>query len=138
MSSFTSALEFKRVSGGLVLTKPFTFYYNDDLTGEYITIPVGHFFNGATIPKVIQKLFGFDPFSRYWLAASIIHDALVGEFYDCLPVSPSNRILSWREATKWFNKAIKVTEDNYISCPYFYRKAFILAVTLYGIFSRRL
>lgn len=134
MSSFTSPIEFSRVSGGLILTKPLTFYYNDDLTGSYITIPEGHFFNGASIPKVFQKAFGFDPFNPYWLAASIVHDALIGEFCDPVPILPENKILNWNDSADWFNKALKVTQGIYGNCPKLYRKLFVSSVKIYGMF----
>ena len=134
MSNFTNSLNFIKTDKGLILQDPLTFYYNNDLTGEYIIIPKGYLFNGASIPKWIQKVFKFDPYNIYWLRASIVHDALVGEFCIPIKIQPSNKILTWKESSAWFNKALKVTEKNYKNCPKIYRKSFVISVNLYGYF----
>lgn len=134
MSSFTEPLAFVNANNGIILTRDLTFYYNDDLTGSHVTIPAGHYFNGASIPKPIQKIFGFDPFNNYWIAASVVHDALIGEFDNPIPVQPDNRVLSWNEAAKWFEKALKVNNGIYGNCPLMYRILFVNSVKVYGFF----
>jgi len=137
MSSFTDHLSFSIYKKGLYKTRTeFVFYYNDDKTGEYLIVPAGTIFNGASIPKPIQKLFNWNPIDPRWVQASVVHDCLVGEFtlrsFVVNAEQKTIRQLSWNEAAKWFDKALKV-KTSYNNCPKEYRHTFVLAVRFYGI-----
>lgn len=136
MSTFSDKLQYISVKTGLYkTTQDFTFYLNDDLKGKYVFVPSGTIFNGASIPWVIQKLFGWDPMDPRWVQASVLHDGLVKEFGQQLFIQdgPRGYIPSWNEAANWFNKALKVKTEQY-KCPRRDRIAFVAAVKVYGIY----
>lgn len=137
MSSFTEHLKFKHYKDDLfITTKEFRFYYSNYKTGEYLAVPENTIFNGASIPKPIQKLFNWNPIDPRWVQASVVHDCLVGEFtlrsFVVNDEQKTIRQLSWNEAAKWFDKALKV-KTSYNNCPKEYRHTFVLAVRFYGI-----
>lgn len=136
MSTFTEPLSFNYVSKNrYITTESFRFYLNDDLTGEYVEVPKGTVFNGASIPKVIQKLFRWNPIDFRWLQATVLHDALTGEFGDKLKTS-QGRTLNWKESSHWFDAALRVKREQYNTCPKLYRRLFVTAVRIYPTLLR--
>lgn len=143
MSTFSDELTFSEITG----TSPklyrtenaFTFFYNDDKTGEYVYIPAGTVFNGASIPNIFQFLFNWNPIDPRWVQASVIHDCLVGEWGGKFHVTNNetkrSRLLSWAESAKWFDKALKIKTVQH-NCQNRYRRVFVLAVRLFGIIMR--
>lgn len=136
MSSFTEPLAFAYVSKNkYITTESFRFYFKDDLTGEYVDIPKGTIFNGASIPKLIQKIFRWNPIDFRWLQATVLHDALVGEHGVKVKTS-TGRTLSWNESADWFDAALRVKRDQYSTCPKLHRRLFVTSVRIYPTFKR--
>lgn len=136
MSSFTDRLKFERISNSKNLYRTlnsFRFYYNDDKSGEYLDVPIGTIFNGASFPLSVQKFFGFDPIDSRWVQATVVHDLLVGEHREKAFVMPTCRYLSWNESADWFDKALRVKFDQLPNTPHFNRRLFVYAVKLYGL-----
>ncbi|MFV0408824.1 MAG: DUF1353 domain-containing protein [Paracoccus sp. (in: a-proteobacteria)] len=135
MSSFTNVLQYSKLKNGLYVTeREFTFYLDDRKTGEHLTVKAGTLFNGASIPKKLSKLFGWNPIDHRWLQATVVHDVLVGEL--CHPLTTSTgRLLHWVEAADWFDAALRVKRSQYDSCPKLNRILFVHAVKLYGFFK---
>ena len=65
-----------------------------------------------------------------WLQATVLHDALVGEFSDKITTS-LGRTLSWKESANWFNAALKIKNKQH-DCPDSYRLIFYFAILFYG------
>lgn len=131
MSTFTQPVSFKPISNGrYVTTSEFRFYLDSRMIGEYVDIPVGTVFNGASIPKLIRKLFGWNPIDYRWLQATILHDALVGEHADKVKTS-YGRVLNWKESAYWFDQALRIKREQYPSCPKLYRRLFVTSVRIY-------
>lgn len=136
MSSFSSYLNYEKLNNGLYATlEPFEFYLNDDKNGPYVYVPEGFKFNGASIPVLIQKIFGWNPMDKRWLQATVLHDGLVNEHGQQLFIQDNKRayVPSWNQSADWFNKALKVKTELH-KCPKRYRIIFILAVKAYGIY----
>lgn len=145
MSSFTEPFEYKIVEPGVgELTKLIVFYKDDDMTGEFLTMPVGTRFNGASDLKWLKdgqakkifgkilKLMGWNPWDPHILPATVVHDCLVGEFGRKARVGPYNRTVSWNEAAKWFDEALRVCDMQYGNVSWLKRKLIISAVMAYG------
>lgn len=142
MSKFTDKLNIVHIGGGLYQTKQsFRFYYNDDLSGEYVEVPIGFISNGASFPKFIQKMFNLNPFDSCWSQAAFVHDALVGEYIQKIKVKDDftgkSRYLNWSESTDWFDKALQVLEKNgevnkECKCKPINRKMMIWSVKQWG------
>jgi hypothetical protein len=136
MSSFTDALEIKGGGSYVEIQRPLRFYINDNKVGEYVEVYTGFCSNGASIPKAIQKLFGWSPFDHRWLAAAIIHDALVGETVSQFTVRSTEhdctRYLSWSESATWFDAALRVKMSQH-NIRKFKRKMFVAAVRAWGL-----
>lgn len=134
MGAFTEILQVEPVpdrKGLFRTTKPFTFFLDDTKTGEYLHVPAGVHFNGASIPVRIQKLFGWQPMDWRWLQATVIHDMLVGE-HGVIYYTSEYRRLSWDEAADWFDVALRVKRSQYPACPKLNRVLFVKAVKIYG------
>lgn len=142
MSNFTEKLDIVHIGGGLYQTKKaFRFYYNDNMLGEYVDIPIGFKSNGATFPKHVQKFFGLNPIDPCWIQACFVHDALVGEQLVKLKVfddaANTSRYLNWSESADWFDKALQVLENDGVvnkqcKCKPINRRLMIVAVKLWG------
>lgn len=139
MSAFTDVLDFDCVGNGIYKTRlAFRFYLRDDKTGDYVDVPAGFYSNGASIPRVLQIVFGWKPMDLRWAQAAFLHDAMVGETYSKIPIiSGSNsRYATWNEATRWFDAALRVKREQCPTCPNLNRRLFIAAVKLYGIIEK--
>lgn len=139
MSSFTKPLSVTAVGSGLYrLDVGFRFYLSDTKMGEFLDIPMGFISNGASIPKGIQRQFNWNPMDVRWAQASFVHDALVGETGVKLGVksleNSSVRYLGWKEATDWFDQALRVKRGQSADCPPLNRRLFVLAVKTWGLF----
>jgi hypothetical protein len=135
MSTFTKNLKYKKhpkLKNKYLTLESFIFYLNDDMTGEYLFVPKGTIFNGASFPKIVQRIFKFDPMDERWLQATVVHDVLVGEHKGKLRVSPTGRELSWEESTHWFDQALKVKLEHTNNTPPFNRCLFVKSVEFYG------
>ena len=145
MSSFTEVFEYRVVQPGIgEIVKPLVFYFDDDKSGEFVTLHPGTRFNGATEPKWLSepkirkhlgwlvRLTNWDPWDRRILPATAVHDYLVGEFGPRGRVGPNNRMLSWSEAADWFDAALRVTNMQYGNVSPLKRKTMVGAVRLYG------
>lgn len=137
MIKFTSKLEYSVLDNGYYkVQSAFKFYLNAEKRGEFIYIPEGFISNGASIPYFLQLLFNWYPMDIRWAQAAVIHDALVGETSEKIPVSDENgkiRYVEWNEATEWFNEALKVKYETTNNCPPFNRRLFIIAVKTWGV-----
>lgn len=137
MSSFTAPLEYKIVGKYAYLQRELVFFIDDSLTGEYIKLKLGFSWNGASIPKLIRKLFGWSAFDQRWAAPSAGHDALVGEggkerewVYSTL--HDGRRQLDWGEAAIWFDKMLEISMNTH-KVDRFQRKAFVKLVKAWGL-----
>lgn len=142
MSSYTRQLETVEVEDTDLLKAlhGFEFFLSDSKTGWVAVIPSGFESNGASIPKFIQTLFGWDPTDPRWLQASFLHDALCGERGVQYGVynteTGESKWLAWSEAADWFDSALRVKQAQEV-CPELNRKAFVAAVKLYGKLFRK-
>jgi hypothetical protein len=136
MSSFTDSLEIKGGGSYVEIQRPLRFYISDECKGEYVEVYTGFCSNGASIPKAIQKLFGWSPFDSRWLAAAVIHDALVGETVSKFAVHSTEhvgaRYLCWSEAATWFDAALRVKMSQH-EISKFNRKLFVTTVRAWGV-----
>lgn len=135
MSSFTQKLAYSKIGNNLYITEyDFDFYIDDSLCGEYVYIPGGTMFNGASIPQIIQNIFNLNPVDKRWLQATVLHDGMVNEHGQQLLIYSNGvaRIPTWMESAKWFNKALAIKK-----CPTHIRIAFYYAVILYGLIKNK-
>jgi hypothetical protein len=134
MSSFTSPLQYTPLAdGNYLLDQPFRFYLSDEMTGDYIDVPTGTIFNGASIPKLVTCLTSWDPMDDRWLQASVLHDALVGEITPKIlaHISKQDRELSWQESADVFANALEVRTRG-LRFRRFQRHVIVFAVRIYG------
>lgn len=143
MSKYTECPAWDEVptrKGMLANREKFRFYFDDSMTGDFLEIPKGYLINGASRPQGLARImdkFNFDPHDPRWVSACGGHDALVGEHDAKLQIRNDEtgfaRFVDWWEALRWFNKMLKVTQENVPQCPPLHRRAFILSVYLWGI-----
>ena len=100
----------------------------------YITIPAGTPTNGATIPWPINKW--LRPYDEDYKYATLVHDCLVGEFTDRMPITSVGglqRVLSWKESAVWMREMMRVdyNGDGKRDNSKFIRKLFYHSVMLY-------
>jgi hypothetical protein len=139
MSAFTSLAQFHfdPLSSLYINLYPYRFYLSDDRTGEYVDVPAGFKSNGASIPKIARRLFGWKPMDVRWAQAAFLHDGLVKETGIQLPVinptTGTSRVPDWNEAATWFDAALRVKRENSPNCPKLNRVLFVKAVKVWGI-----
>ena len=135
MSSYTKDLVWQYDADGYGVTlAPFEFWC--DIYGERytVTIPTMTRFNGASIPRTVQKLFNWEPYDPRWIKAATIHDALVNEHgYQGVLVNSDGvgSVPSWQLAATVFDEALRVKQET-DNCPDLNRRAFVAAVRFWG------
>lgn len=135
MSSYTAPLMWRRIDDrfGFTLT-PFEFWCELDGVRYTVHVPAGTVFNGASIPRPIQLVFGWDPFDPKWLKAAIVHDSLVAECgYQAQLITDDGIAITpdWFLSATVFSEALRVKQDQH-QCPEFNRRAFVGAVRFWG------
>jgi len=72
-------------------------------------VPNGAITNGASIPLIFWPI--LSPYDPEWFLASVVHDALVGEFDDPISVidvvTGAERQLSWKESAQFMRELMK-------------------------------
>ena len=129
MSAFTCVVETEKKDGFYIVSKPFRFYLNDNLIGEYVEVPCGTVTNFATVPKYLRWL--VNPNDPKLRASSILHDAMVGEFGKSQNIKLAGHDIrepSWKESAAWYREALRVS-----GCSRSKRQLVYLAVKAHGI-----
>lgn len=141
MSSFTEPLRYQRLSDRsqlYVLTKGFVFYLSDSQSGDHVYVPEGTIFNGASIPAVAKLITGWDALDERWIQASVVHDALVGEWCSRVRVyyKGEYQTLTWHQSADWFAKALEVRTRG-LRFRRLQRYIIVAGVKLYGLLARK-
>lgn len=113
MSKFTGNLRYEEADDGMYrITESVRFYWNDDLTGEYVELPVGALVNFASIPKLAQII--FKPDQEDVKMTSAFHDLMVGEFGKFIAIMNDGKFVrwpSWSESADWFRRGMDVRQS---------------------------